>query len=85
MATMLIRDLWIAINLLLGKVVACESWHSFRSGSLTPIFGTAGGQSSCWSLQNSVYYVELASKVRPYNPVAARLSAVPLYIIARYT
>ncbi len=43
------------------------------SGSLTPIFGTAGGQPSCRGLQNSVYYVELASTIRPYNPVLARL------------
>ena len=85
MTTMLIRDLWITINLLLGKVIACESWDSFRSGSLTPIFGTAGGQSSYWSLQNSIYYVELASTIRPYNPVVARLAALLLYIIARYT
>jgi len=44
MAIMLIRDLGITINLLLGKGVACKSWHAFRSGSLTPIFGAAGGQ-----------------------------------------
>jgi hypothetical protein len=85
MATMLIIDLQITFNLLLGEVVACEFYHCSRSKSLIPIFGTTGGQSSYWNFQNSVYYVDLASKFLAYNPVAARLAALLLYIITRYT
>ena len=85
MATMLIINLRITINLLLGEVVACESYHCFRSKSLIPIFGTAGGQSSYCNFQNSVYYVELASRFLTYNPIVARPAALLLYIIARYT
>ena len=85
MATMLIIDLRITFNLLLGEVVACESYHCFRSKSLIPIFCTAGGQSSYCNFQNSVYYVELASKFRDVQPSCSKARNLLLYIIARYT